>query len=100
LQGSERHAWRSWYIHGIRQETLSGILSEIKSGQDQGTAYEPARDPEILTIKYVVDALEQSGTDDIPVVRSDELERLAGSLESFSKLVEKSEANLLLKQIG
>jgi len=44
--------------------------------------------------------LEQSGTDDIPVVRSEELERLAASLESFSKLVEKSEANLLLKQIG
>ena len=78
----------------------SGILSEIKSERDQGAAYEPARDPEILTIKYVVDALDQIGTDDIPVVRSDELERLAASLESFSKLVEKSEANLLLKQIG
>jgi membrane protein len=66
----------------------SGILSEIKSGRDQGTAYEPARDPEILTIKYILDALELSGTDDIPVARSEELERLAGSLESFSKLVE------------
>jgi membrane protein len=78
----------------------SGIVSEIKSGRDQGTAYEPARDPEILTIKYVVDALERRGTDDIPVVRSEELKRLVGSLETFSELVEKSEANLLLKQIG
>ena len=78
----------------------AGILSEIKSERDQGTAYEPARDPEILTIKYVVDALEQSGSDDIPVARSAELERLAGSLERFGELIEKSEANLLLKQIG
>jgi membrane protein len=78
----------------------SGIVSEIKSGRDQGTAYEPARDPEILTIKYVVDALERRGTDDIPVARSEELKRLVGSLETFSELVEKSEANLLLKQIG
>jgi membrane protein len=84
----------------LSELVASGIVSEIKSGRDQGTAYEPARDPEILTIKYVVDALEQSGTDDIPVARSEELGRLTGSLERFSELIEKSEANLLLKQIG
>jgi membrane protein len=78
----------------------SGILSEIKSDRIQETAYEPARDPEVLTIKYVVDALERNGTDDIPVARSEELELLAGSLKRFSELAEKSEANLLLKRIG
>jgi len=78
----------------------SGIFSEIKSEEEPGTAYEPACDPEMLTIKYVVDALEQSGTDDIPVARSQELERLAENLRKFGDLIEKSEANQLLKQIG
>ena len=78
----------------------SGILSEVRSGGDSGPAYEPARDPEMLTVKYVVDALEQTGTDDIPVARSEELDRLTASLERFGELAENSEANQRLKEIG
>ncbi len=78
----------------------SGILSEIKVAQDHDTAYEPARDPELLTVKYVVDALEQRGTDDIPVAKSEEMERLAGSLKEFGEIIEKSKANQLLKHLG
>ena len=77
----------------------SGILSEVLSGKDEGTAYEPARDPGMLTIGYVVDALEQSGSDDIPVARSEELERLAESLRTFGDLAKESGFNLLLKSI-
>ncbi len=77
----------------------SGILSEIVSGGEEGTAYEPALDPGMLTMKYVVDALEQSGSNDIPVAKSEELRRLSESLRTFGELMETSDANRLLKDM-
>jgi membrane protein len=77
----------------------SGLISEVKSDEARGTAYEPARDPDSMTIKSVVDTLEQHGSDDIPVAQTDELRQLSESLKAFSDLVEKAEANRKLKEI-
>jgi membrane protein len=77
----------------------SGLISEVKSDEARGTAYEPARDPDTMTIKSVVDTLEQYGSDDIPVAQTDELRQLSEALKAFSDLVEKAEANRKLKEI-
>jgi membrane protein len=77
----------------------SGILSEIKVDEDREVAYQPARDPANMTIKYVIDALEQNGSDNIPVAQSEELQKLSESLKAFSDLVDQSPANQRLKDI-
>ena len=77
----------------------SGLVSEVKADEGRGIAYEPARDPDTMTIKNVVDTLEQHGSDDIPVAQTEELRQLSESLKTFSNLVEKSEANRKLKEI-
>jgi membrane protein len=77
----------------------SGLASEVKTDEGRGIAYEPAKDPETMTIKNVVDALEQHGSDDIPVAQTEELRQLSESLKTFSDLVEKAEANRKLKEI-
>ena len=77
----------------------SGLVSEVKADEGRGIAYEPARDPETMTIKNVVDTLEQHGSDDIPVAQTEELRQLSESLKTFSDLVEKAEANRKLKEI-
>jgi membrane protein len=79
--------------------TEAGILIEVKNENDKEAAYQPGRDVEILTVKYVVDALEKRGNISIPVVESSELNRLRDCLSSFSETVEKSPANALLKNI-
>ncbi len=61
--------------------------------------YQPARDPDTLTIKSVIDALEQQGSDGIPLIHSEELQTLSDSLKTFSELIENSSANLTLKNI-
>lgn len=78
----------------------SGILSEasIQGGRDTG--YQPGRDPDTLTIKAIIDALEHTGSDAIPVARTPEMETLSESLQAFSELLETSPANRLLKSIG
>ena len=77
----------------------SGLASEVKADEGKGVAYEPARDPDSMTIKNVVDTLEQHGSDDIPVAQTEELRQLSESLKTFSDLVDKSEANRKLKEI-
>jgi membrane protein len=77
----------------------SGILSEVMMDQDKCIAYEPARNPDTLTIKYVVEALESRGSDHIPVAQSPELAGLIESLKAFSDLLDKSEANRPLKDV-
>jgi membrane protein len=77
----------------------SGLVSEVKADEGRGIAYEPARDPDTMTIKAVVDTLEQHGSDDIPVAQTEELRQLSESLKTFSDLIENAEANRKLKEI-
>jgi membrane protein len=77
----------------------SGIASEVKTQVYKETAYQPARDGETLSIKYVIDALEQRGVKNIPVAQTQELEVLSESLRTFDNIVAKSPANKLLKDI-
>ena len=77
----------------------SGIISQVRLDDDQVSAYQPALSPENITIKYVLDALEGYGSDNIPVGKSEELGKLTESLKKFDELIEKSPANLPLKDI-
>ena len=77
----------------------SGIASEVKTQVYKERAYQPARDGETLSIKYVIDALEQRGVKNIPVAQTQELEVLSESLRTFDNIVAKSPTNKLLKDI-
>jgi membrane protein len=77
----------------------SGIVSPVRLDDDQVSAYQPALSPENITIKYVLEALESYGSDNIPVAKSEELGKLSQSLKKFDELIEKSPANLPLKDI-
>jgi membrane protein len=77
----------------------SDLAIEVKTDEGKEMAFEPARDPDTMTIKNVIDTLEQYGSDDIPVAQTAELTQLSESLKAFSDLVEKAEANRKLKEI-
>lgn len=77
----------------------SGIASKIKTEKYKEFAYQPARTINVLTIKYILDALEKRGIDNIPVAQTKELKTLSEALQTFSNTIEKSPANKLLKDI-
>ena len=87
-------------VHNILFDLVqAGLASEILTKVDKQLAYQPARDINKLTIQYVLRALEQSGTDAIPVVRTDDYQALSEALQDFSDAMESSPANKLLKDI-
>ncbi|UCC22042.1 MAG: YihY/virulence factor BrkB family protein, partial [Planctomycetota bacterium] len=77
----------------------SGVVSEVKTDGDKEAAYQPGRDVEAITVKYVIDAFEKRGYSAIPVIRSDGFDKLSDCLDRFGKAVEESPANVSLKNI-
>jgi hypothetical protein len=66
---------------------------------DKKFGYQPARDINTLTITSVIDAIEQNGTNSIPVVKNEEFEALSNAIQKFKDVMETSPANKLLKDI-
>jgi membrane protein len=77
----------------------SGVLSEVRLGEEKEPAYQPAIDAEKITVKFVIDRLEQRGTSDIPVTKSTELDKLSDCLRQFGETLDKNPANALLKNL-
>jgi membrane protein len=83
----------------LRELLESGVVSQVMIDENNGVAYQPAMDPDSMTLKYVVDAIENHGSNIIPVANSEEIEKISASLKSFDDLIEKSPSNLRLKDM-
>ncbi|MBW1802414.1 MAG: YihY/virulence factor BrkB family protein [Deltaproteobacteria bacterium] len=79
--------------------TMTGIISEISTDETRGLTFQPAIDPEVITIKYVIDALEEQGANNIPVDQSEEIQAIGDHLDAFSRMIDESPANKCLKDI-
>jgi len=77
----------------------SGVFSMTTTESNKDIAYQPSRDINLFTVNYIIQALEQEGTDDIPMAQTAELQTLSETLKTFSDVIEKSPANRLLKDI-
>ncbi|MCF7887610.1 MAG: hypothetical protein K9L71_04290, partial [Candidatus Omnitrophica bacterium] len=76
-----------------------GMISGVQTAEYKEIAYQPACDVNRLTMKEVVNALEDKGSDNIPVAKTKQLEVLSKKLQAFNKTIEKSANNMLLKDI-
>jgi len=74
----------------------SHIIVEFKD-QKEYEVYQPAVDINMLTISYVVNALEQCGQNHLPGIKQDPL--FMKAVNSFRKIIEASEQDRLLKDI-
>ena len=71
-------------------ETPSGIKNEV--------AFQPGRTIEGMTLKYALDAYEQHGAS-APHPPSEEAEKMFTYLKEMSETMEKSTANISLKEM-
>jgi membrane protein len=87
-------------VHQILFELAeSGIVIDVKAAEYKEQAYQPARDINVLSVRFVLEALEKRGVDYIPVAKTAELEALAATMESFSEMIKSSPENKLLKDM-
>lgn len=79
--------------------TAAGILSEVAGDQDNTPAYQPAVDIGDLTIRDVLDRLDDKGIEAVPLVKSEVVEKLASSLGRFRQILAGSSENAVLKDL-
>jgi len=77
----------------------SGILSEVNTKHEKEKAYQPALDTNILTVSYVLNAIDHRGTDKILAVASTEKEQIIKMLNDFDIAVQNSKGTVLLRDI-
>ena len=77
----------------------AGILSEAKRDDTREVFYQPGRGVDEMTIKYVTDALENRGSNDIPVCNTKESAKIKECLEGFGEALASSNANIALKDV-
>ena len=75
------------------------VLSETEGQDEKIRYYQPARDVNTLTIHYVSNALDMLGNDDFTFKESEEIEKIKRSFLKLDNIYDKSDANLLLKDI-
>ncbi len=76
-----------------------GLVHEVRTGDERQYGYQPAVNPDSLTIQSVLRTLERHGTDGVPLARTPVLADLERRLEQFDELVAQSEDNVLLRDI-
>ncbi|MBN1457369.1 MAG: YihY/virulence factor BrkB family protein [Sedimentisphaerales bacterium] len=91
-------------IRLVRQILFDLTEARVVSGQNSENSkeilYQPAVDVDLLTVKYVKDALEKKGTSDLPIAEISEFNRLSKCIAEFDKTIEASSDNILLKEMN
>lgn len=87
-------------IRNIIYELMDiGIVSETNSTNIKEPAYQPAIDPANLSISYVINKLDKSGTDKIYASKEKEMKEIAEIMDVFYDDLQKSSKNKLLKEL-
>jgi membrane protein len=76
-----------------------GLVIEASKGIKSEVAFQPGRAIENITVKSVLDEYEKYGMTKVPDCQSEEAERISKYLKEISETIEKSPANVKLKEI-
>lgn len=79
--------------------TESSLISENCTKEHKEFAYQPAADIDKFTIHYIINSLEKSGSDNIPIVQTKEINVLIESLQNFDNSLKNSPDNKCLKDL-
>jgi membrane protein len=77
----------------------AGLVSLMSVNEDREPAYQPSSDIHRWTIKFVTDALEQRGVNQLPVAQTDTLKAIENALDELGSVMDGSDANRLLLKI-
>ncbi len=77
----------------------AGILTETVTQDSNESAYQPARDSSVLTVGSVIDAIENTGNNQIAVESNREVNEIDKVLDSFVSVIKKSPQNKLIRDI-
>jgi len=85
--------------HLLHELVDAGVISLVRQEKEKVLAYQPAFNPAEMDVATVLEHLDKRGTENLPVIRSVQLDRLRESLDAFRKENRGSKANRHLGKI-
>jgi len=85
--------------HTLHEMIEAGIVSDAKSSQDQNPVYQPAKDIQLYTVNYILNALEKRGKNITFIHNAPEIQSMEKSLKKLEQILEQSPANFKIKDI-
>lgn len=83
----------------LQDLSSANIVSIIHEHEEKERLYQPALDINRLTVSFVFSRLDKKGVEQIMVIRNKDYEKIISMLEKFDKLIAKSNANILIKDL-
>jgi membrane protein len=83
----------------LQDLSSANLVSVIHENGAIERLYQPALDINRLTVSFVFSRLDKHGIEQIMVIRNKDYEKVISMLEKFDKLVAKSDANILIKDL-
>ena len=84
----------------IRDMLSAKVISKIVRSDKEGHAFQPAKDIEKVTVKYLVENIERAGESfDVEKFKNSEIDKIKELLKSLEREFDCSSYNLLLKEL-
>ncbi len=83
----------------INELVETKILTEVNTSRDKEIAYQPAISDSKLTIKFIMDRLDEKGVNTLPITDSSELETINRLMLDLDKVMDNEKGNLQVKDI-
>ncbi|MBS1637413.1 MAG: YihY/virulence factor BrkB family protein [Bacteroidetes bacterium] len=84
----------------IFEFTETGIFAEIKTHNDKVTAYQPGISESKLTVKYIIDKLDERGVNELPIHNSEELNIINRLMRDMDDVLNTTKGNTLVSEIS
>ena len=75
------------------------LVSVINDGSDMDQLYQPALDINKITVSYIFSRMEKNGNSHVTIGNNEDYLRVTSIMDKFGRLIEKSNQNILLKDL-
>jgi membrane protein len=83
----------------IFEFTETGIFNEVKMHTDKEIGYQPGISDSKLTVKYIIDKLDEKGVNELPIENSEELSIINKLMKDMDDVLNTSKGNMLVKDL-
>lgn len=83
----------------INEFIETGIFCEVKTLNDKETGYQPGISETKLTVKFIIDKLDEKGVNELPIESSTELETVNRLMIDMDEVLNTTKGNTLVKNL-
>lgn len=84
----------------INELVTVNILSEVKTNEEKDPAYQPALNDDQLSVRYVIDKIDENGLNQLPLSKKEEIEKLQKLFVKLEKVLDNDIGNTLIRNIS